>query len=191
MIQEGVNYEEYCYNLTHNLNCIGGCNSDAGCNPLGIPFAAIRLQHVADKLEMLVGPDVKNIYVASDDSDWVEHQIELMKIELPSVRFFTLQKPKPESPKNVKVTDPYLGSNEPYPGYFYMRSHGGTDSGVHLFASMEICRQCEGFVGHMGCGGTQLHYQYMCVQHAGTKGLCPAMYDLRQGLWLNGKDKII
>jgi hypothetical protein len=25
----------------------------------------------------------------------------------------------------------------------------------------ELSTQCEGFIGHMGCGGTMLHYQYM------------------------------
>ena len=200
-VPKNTNFTEYCYNTTHNLPCNGGhCDPDAGCgdDPRQPPFAAITLRHVLDKVPMLVGSGIRNVFVASDDSSWVEQQIREVRATDPSWNVFTLSAPKSKSSNSSsnsnsggdkdkskdkgKTVDPYLGDQEPYDGYFYMRSHGGTASGSYLMASMELVTQCEGFIGHMGCGGTMLHYQYMCIQHAGTRGVCPPIYDLRNGL---------
>jgi hypothetical protein len=78
----------------------------------------------------------------------------------------------------------YHRGDEPIPGYHFMRSEGGTESGTFLFASMELATQCEGFVGHLGSGGTMMFHQYMCLHHAGLRGVCPPTYDMRTGLWL-------
>eukprot|EP00597_Dinobryon_sp_UTEXLB2267_P001346 CAMPEP_0170060958 /NCGR_PEP_ID=MMETSP0019_2-20121128/2709_1 /TAXON_ID=98059 /ORGANISM="Dinobryon sp., Strain UTEXLB2267" /LENGTH=473 /DNA_ID=CAMNT_0010266675 /DNA_START=382 /DNA_END=1801 /DNA_ORIENTATION=+ len=177
-VPQGVNFTEYCYNTTHGLQCDGGhCDPDAGCgeNPLQPPFAAITLQHVLDKVPLLVGPGKRNVFVASDDGEWVERQIALVKAADPRWNIYTLSQPKQPAKGSgkkdgtIKDNDPYLGNDEPYAGYFYMRSHAGTASGTYLFASMELATQCEAFIGHMGCGGTMLHYQYMCMQHAGRR----------------------
>ena len=74
--------------------------------------------------------------------------------------------------------------DEPIPGYHFIRAEGGTESGTFLFASMELATQCEGFVGHLGSGGTMMFHQYMCLSHAGLRGVCPPTYDMRTGLWL-------
>lgn len=205
-VPEGINYTAYCYNATNNLPCTdapgGECDTDAGCgtDPSQPPFIAITLSHVLDKVSLLVGSPSKGnepqpvIYVASDDSDWVEREIARVGRESPPAtprwKIVTLRAPKlprhsSNNSKEAADTDPFLGDQEPYPGYFYMRSQAGTESGTYLFASMELATQCEAFIGHMGCGGTMLHYQYMCMQHAGKKGICPPVYDMRRGLLLS------
>ena len=68
--------------------------------------------------------------------------------------------------------------------YHFMRSHGpGVSSGAYLFASLEVARRCDGFIGHMGSGTTVMFYEYMCVQHGSLspqhKYICPPHYDLR------------
>ena len=48
-----MNFEEYCYNATHDIPCVNGhCDPDAGCgeDPRQPPFAAITLKHVLDKV---------------------------------------------------------------------------------------------------------------------------------------------
>ena len=94
--EDNVNFTEYCYNLTHHLPCLGKrCNPDSGCGTYSVPFSAITLSHVADKVERLVGPDVRNIYIASDDHQWVTDQIALMKVisilfEIPRIFFLII-----------------------------------------------------------------------------------------------------
>jgi len=172
--------EEYCYNATHKLPCDGGyCNPDLGCNENGgVPFAAINLSHVVDKVPMLVGPLVKNLLVFSDDPHWLQLQIAAMKKISPSWNIYTLPAPKPkeEEPKHT---------HEPSAGYHYMRSEGGTESGTFLFASIELASQCDAFIGHLGSGSTMMYHHYMCMNHAGMSGVCPPTYDMRHGLWLN------
>lgn len=167
---------EWCYNASHKLPCNGGhCVGDFGCSERGgIPFAAINLSHVIEKVPVLVGPDVKNIVVASDDPDWVHRQIAAVKKTDPSWNFYTL--PHPELPPDVK-----LSVKEEYR---YLRSAAGTQSGVFLFASIELARQCSGFIAHLGAGGAMIYQQYLCLGHAGLTGVCPPTYDFRQGLWL-------
>ena len=187
-LPKDINYTEYCYNSSHNLLCNGRmCDPDSGCsatNPLQPPFAAITLRHVLDKIPLVVGDDVKNVFVASDDVSWVEQQIQEVRAMDPSWNIFFL--PAPNNNNNNSNSSNNSNSLDTFKTlkakYFYMRSHGGTESGTNLMASMEIATQCEGFIGHMGCGGTSLHYEYMCIQHAGTRGICPPTYDLRNGL---------
>jgi hypothetical protein len=168
---------EWCYNASHKLPCDGGyCNPDLGCSENGgIPFSAINLSHVVEKVPILVGNHVKNIVVASDDPDWLKIQIAIMKKKAPEWNFYTLP-----APKSAQVE----AGSEPLPGYNYMRARGGTESGTFLFASIELASQCEGFMGHMGSGSTMMYHQSMCVAHAGLRGVCPPTYDFRQGLWL-------
>ena len=177
-IPEHLDPVEWCYNASHKLPCNGGyCNPDLGCSENGgVPFASINLTHVIEKIPVLVGPDVKNIIVASDDPDWVERQIIKMKLLAPEWNIYTL------SPPRLREVVP---RDEPIPGYHYMRAEGGTESGTFLFASLELATQCEGFIGHMGSGSTMMYHQYMCLNHAGTRGICPPTYDMRAGIWLN------
>ena len=102
---------------------------------------------VCGQVPLLVGPGVRTIFVASDDSQWVEQQIKLVERTDPLWNIVTLAAPKP--PKHVEngrnggsesqssSRDPVFGlGEEPYAGYFYMRSQGGTASGTYLMASM-------------------------------------------------------
>ena len=63
---------------------------DTGCGDKAIPFSAVNLSHVASKVAGLVGPDVRNVYLASDDYVWVTQQIEIMKGLSPEWNFFIM-----------------------------------------------------------------------------------------------------
>ena len=97
-----------------------------------------------EKVPLLVGPGIRTIFVASDDSPWVEQQIKLVERTDPRWNIVTLPKPtkqqkhssKNASESHSSSSDPHLGDTEPYAGYFYMRSQGGTASGIYLMASM-------------------------------------------------------
>ena len=102
---------------------------------------------VCGQVPLLVGPGVRTIFVASDDSQWVEQQIKLVERTDPLWNIVTLAAPKP--PKHLENgrnggSEPQSSSRdpvfdlgeEPYAGYYYMRSQGGTASGTYLMASM-------------------------------------------------------
>lgn len=100
-----------------------------------------------------------------------------MKVLAPQWKFFVLPPPF-QLPEKVNGT-----VRDPDDKWYHLVRHGGgMESGVHLFASLELARQCSGFVGHMGSGATMMFYQYMCVQHNGLRFVCPPKYDLRDGL---------
>eukprot|EP01036_Dinobryon_divergens_P033568 gene33568-43382_t len=166
-----INYTEYCYNMTNNLPCLGGrCNS------------AVNLSHVASKVAGLVGPDVRNVFVASDDYVWVTQQIQIMKKLSPEWNFFIMPPPMIDPAEK-----PTAFEDEEKRLYHLMRSRGpGLSSGAYLFASLEVARRCDGFIGHMGSGTTAMFYQYMCVQHGSLspqhKYICPPSYDMRDAL---------
>ena len=66
-----------------------GCGENGG-----LMFSSVNLSHVIEKATMLVGPDVKNLVVASDDPAWVEAQIAKMKILSPEWNIYTLAPPR-------------------------------------------------------------------------------------------------
>jgi hypothetical protein len=71
-----------------------------GCSEHGgLMFASVNLSHVIEKAAMLVGPDVKNLVVASDDPPWVERQIAKMKILSPEWNIYTLAPPRQRETK--------------------------------------------------------------------------------------------
>jgi hypothetical protein len=74
----------------------------------------------------------------------VEQQIKLVERTDPRWNIITLPKPTKQqkhsnnngSDSQSRSSDPHLGDTEPYAGYFFMRSQGGTASGIYLMASM-------------------------------------------------------
>jgi hypothetical protein len=80
-----------------------------GCGH-GIAFGAINLTHVVEKIPTLVGPTVKNLIVLSDDSLWVESQIQIMKKRDPRWNIYTLLPPKPDFLPKKQDGEPYAGS---------------------------------------------------------------------------------
>lgn len=160
-----INYTDYCYNFTHHLMCFGKpCSAYSGCGNHGVAFGAIELQHIVDKVRILFSDltAYPSIIVFTDDPSWLQEQISQYVLIDPSWKVYTLMSPSRES--------------------------GGTESGVMLFSSLELVKQCSAFVGHMGSGMTKLYHKYMCLHHNGFTNVCPPTYDMRLGLWYNGNE---
>ena len=56
---------------------------------------------------------------------------------------YFLEAPKPENTDAERLKN--ISSEEKY---YYMRSKGGTTSGIFWWSSIELARQCLGFIGH-------------------------------------------
>ncbi len=186
---------EYCKNATNpNENpkkCVlkpGGplvsgrqCESwDKGCGTY--PFQLIKLEDVVTRTPSLVGPHIKNMVIATDDPSWLNYQIQVMKTKHPDWNIYSL--PDPSQSAQAKPVydangDEVLLENEPYRGYLKMRTKMGTQSGVFMFASLQLMRQCSGLFAHFDSQFAEYVLQQMCVQHANKKYVCPPTFDFR------------
>jgi len=109
--------------------------------------------------------------LASDDEVWMVEEIRLMRIERPDWRVFFLESPKLEGREKQSVSGDAA--------YHYMRSTGGTASGTFWWGSIELARQCEGFIGHFGSGATMFFHKQLCEYHRDYENVCPPSFDVR------------
>lgn len=187
--------KEYCYNYSHNLPCrttptggLGTCNGDMGCpktlqDSARVAFGSLNLKHIVSHVAPLVGNDVKNIVAFSDDVPWLRQEIALLKRLDPTWNVLILEGPqilkkeKYENSSTEQINDTKRVLVREIEG-----SKTSTEHGSYLFASLELAAQCEGFIGHLGSGATQLFYRRMCYYHSGKEkfDVCPPTYDLRK-----------
>jgi hypothetical protein len=156
---------DYCYQNRKDVGRI----TDLGC--FSTPFAAVTLKHVVDSAATLVPPEVRTLIVATDDEPWLIEQIEEVRKMYPDWKIIFLESPK------VKVAKTSTDDKEE--AYYYMRARGGTASGTFWWGSIEVGRQCEGFVGHFGSGATMFYHYQLCEQHMHHENVCPATFDVR------------
>lgn len=78
--------------------------------------------------------------LASDDEAWMLSEIEAMYQVRPEWKVYFLEAPKPENTDAEGLKS--ISSEEKY---YYMRTKGGTASGIFWWSSIELARQCEGF----------------------------------------------
>ena len=170
-----VNITEYCYNMSKGLPCmsrngeLGWCNTDTGCK--GVPFALVNLEHVITKVPLLLGPNMRNLLVFTDDMNWLQSEIKLLKEKnlYTDWNFYYLEVPHDS-----------LTADHVHKGW--VRYGKGTESGLYLHASLALAKQCNAFIGHFGSAATSLFYHNMCHFHRGVEGICPPAYDLSKGL---------
>jgi hypothetical protein len=153
---EGVDMRTYCQSKD--------AGADFGCQ--GVPYASVTLHHILESAAKIVDPSVRTIVVSTDDEEWLEE--EKIKVKETHADW-----------KIVNVAAPKLGSSNKNANYDFMRFGAGTSSGVLLYGSIELSRQCEGFVGHFGCGGTMMFYKAMCARHSQWDNVCPPSFDVR------------
>lgn len=171
---EGVDpktLKEMCYNSSHNLLCNGKeckISKDYGCE--SIPFGALELKDIPSKVELLVGPEVKTLFVFSDDIDWIRKESELLKDTHPDYNVYFLDDPHLRKRHLLQDSEKLR---------YGLEGVSATESGVYLFASLKLASQCEAFVGHFGSGATKMYHYYMCTMHAGMHAVCPPTFDLR------------
>jgi len=155
-------------NIAIHETISAGHITDLGC--FNTPFASVTLRHVLDSAADLVPPAVRTLVLASDDETWMVEEISRMRTERPDWRVFFLEAPKLEGGHQKQSGDA---------AYHYMRSTGGTASGTFWWASIELARQCEGFVGHFGSGATMFFHKQLCENHRDYENVCPPSFDVR------------
>jgi hypothetical protein len=157
-IQPGSNipYFSICpYNLgdTYNFAC------DT------VPFAAITLAHVVDKVEKLIYPIIRDIIVFSDDPASIDQEIKDLRLISPEWRIHSLRYPK--ITKTSKEMDEIR----------FVREGAGIESGVLFQSSLKLAQKCSGFIGHSRSAVSRMLFENMCIEHAGRYGVCPPFYD--------------
>jgi len=152
-----VNITDYCMHAERPI-------PDYGCQ--SVPYSLVTLHHVIESASKIAHPDVKVLVVSTDDEKWLNEQKIIAKEMHPDWRVVNLVAPK--NPPGTKGDS-----------YSFMRYQAHTASGVLLHGSIQLSRQCEGFVGHFGCGGTSLFYKAMCAQHGSHEYVCPPAFDVR------------
>lgn len=132
-----------------------------------MPFVSVELSHIIDGGSAILEPGVKFLVVSTDDEQWLDQQKEKLAVTHPSWTVVHLRAP---SFSGAAASKEYLR---------FLRHQSGTDGGTFLFGSIELSRQCEGFVGHFGSGFTEFIYHQLCMQHRSLEFICPPAYDLR------------
>jgi len=158
-----ANMTKYCYDNALNVGAI----EDLGC--FSTPYASVTLGHVLDSAAKLVPPEVRTLILASDDEAWMVSEIEAMRKARPEWKVYFLEAPKGEI-ESTKATEDR---------YHYMRSKAGTASGTFWWGSIELARQCEGFVGHFGSSATVFFHYELCEHHLDFENTCPSSFDVR------------
>lgn len=188
----GADPREYCANMTAGRLCrgadgsLGKCDEHMGCRE-GVPFSLVGIEHVLEKVPLLLGEKVRRVLLLSDDDGWLHEQIEgfrAAQLRGEVAKDWELLALPPMAIRNGHghADGPNLVA-EPFEGYNFLRFQGGTASGVRYMASLELATKCKALVGHFSSGATRLYYRYMCLHHAGLQGVCPPAYDFRRGLW--------
>jgi len=199
-IRLAVSMLEWCANVTHDekvpKNEKWGCKdfhfeklvlkqcpslgdaSEYGCHT--VPYGAIELKHVVEKVPFLVNSTIRDLLVFTDDPLFLEEQKVLLREIDPSWRIHSLRYPKlPEDADMNKYHNSWIEYDRIMK---HIRHRAGTESGVYLQASFIAARQCHGFIGHFGSKVSEYFYKSMCVEHGGRFGVCPPMYDFSTGL---------
>eukprot|EP01034_Spumella_vulgaris_P030778 gene30778-38042_t len=187
----GVNMTEFCRNATQPITanntvnfCLDSrqelkdCDSlmgDKGCE--SVPFGAVTLKRIVQQAEYLVSPEVRNMFVFTDDEAWLNVERRNLQHTHPQWRVFSLAPPQRSSVQNTTHWDDW----DTYSGYHHMRARGGTSSGVFFHASLDLTQQCEAFIGHFQSEIPVLFYSAMCYQHGtgnrSVQGVCPPMFN--------------
>ena len=123
--QKAINMTEYCYK--HRV-------FDLGC--FSTPFASVTLKHIIESAIQLVDPKVKTLFLASDDEQWMVDEKQAVSKLYPDWKIYFLEAPKPKDVDKKSEDEKY----------HYMRSTGGTASGTFWWATMQLARQCEGYI---------------------------------------------
>lgn len=149
---------------------------DKGCG--SIPFQMIHLTNITKAASTLVDVnEVNNLIVITDDDEWILSEMEQLKHEDSPWRVNVLLSPWNQD-RNFTLAKQRWSS--------YGRL--GLQAGVHFLSSMEVIRNCEGFVGHFGSAATHIFYVNMCHQHGVDRqriAVCPPFFDLRNTILLN------
>ncbi len=162
----------------------------------------MELKGVIAVLEKNNQTGTRNLFVFTDDEQWLNKEREMARVTHPQWRIYNLESPKPPAPPDPKLNGvdgisypgafhtafflTFLCSVLLIPlaviGYQYMRARGGSNSGVYFLASLELAQQCESFIAHAASATPGLFFNSMCLQHQvdgqRLQGICPTSYDL-------------
>lgn len=160
-IEGETNMIEWCDKFVHypNGTCADrfGKKRDCTLHYIGFacdlnPFGYIHFKHYIHAASLIL-PNVKNIFIMTDDGPWVEHHKHSVQHKF---NVYTIH-----------------GTN--------YHSKESVANGVNFFASIEAARQCSGFVGHSRSAIYALMMRYMCTRHGPEDkrkyGQCPPAFD--------------
>jgi hypothetical protein len=131
--------------------------SNFGCW-LSIPFGGLTLIDYLERAKEVV-PTARAAFIMTDDGPWLEESIAKL----------------PES--GSSVADWQVGVLSAH-GKMARADPNGTRYTLDFFASIEVARQCEGFVGHWGSAVSQMVYTAMCFQYREHTAMCPPASDI-------------
>lgn len=139
---------------------------DRGCSDHNsVPLSLITLEGVLNIAELVADPEVRNLFVMTDDEYWFDQQSAIVRSTHPEWKIFNL---------------PFPGEHNPA-SRGHMTHREGRIGGILLLAQTYLASQCEGFIAHYGSGIAWMLLKAFCLQHRGMEGVCPSSYDLRSG----------
>merc|ERR1719329_28837 len=84
------------------------------------------------QVELLVGPEVKTLFVFSDDIDWIRKESELLKVTHPDYNVYFLDDPHLRKRHLLQDSEKLR---------YGLEGVSATESGVYLFASLKLASQ--------------------------------------------------
>ena len=161
--EKGADMIEWCkersyYNDVTKHLVTSGAGLNYGCQ-LVLPYGAASLEHYFNASSILF-PDVKNIFIATDDQAWLHQALEEYSGHEDNV---------------VKSRQLRLLPFHPRHGH---RQSSSLDVNAEFFATIELGRQCEGFVGYLqASAAADLFFSALCYRHRNHYLKCPNAFD--------------
>jgi len=137
-----------------------GMLHDYGCQ-LTLPYGACKLEHFINA-SLILSPKTRHLFLSTDDEAWLTQAITEYR-EIPNNLIDKLQ----------------LHLNYFNPPSTH-RNVPSITTAAHLFATIELGRQCEGFVGYRAASAIAgLFFESMCYRRSNSKYLsCPPLFDM-------------
>lgn len=127
-----------------------------GCSRGAQAFGAITLRHYLDAVDR-AAPDIKHVVIMTDSGDWLEEQRRNLTAEYTSRWHLHVIPALPKHRENM------------------------ASNGINFLASLALLRQCDVFVGPVGCSAATQHIMGSLCVHHGLEDVfwqCPTHVDM-------------
>jgi hypothetical protein len=177
-------HERFCVYPNGDARSGENCDGvDLGC--FSFPFQQVTLLDVVQNLRETDGEILRYIdemVVMTDDPVWLQQQVLDLEQTHPHWHVHAIEEPSIDLPSDVQRKIKKL-PGEPYAGYHKLRTFAETESGIFLFAQLELMTQCEGLFAHFDSQFAEFILQAMCIAHgplgARKSNQCPPTFDFR------------
>lgn len=161
--EKGADMIDWCkqrsyYDAVRKHLVTSGAGLNYGCQ-LVLPYGAASLEHYLNASSIMF-PNIKNIFIATDDQAWLHQALEEYASRENNV---------------VKTRQLRLLPFHPRHGH---RQSSSLDVNAEFFATIELGRQCEGFVGYLqASAAADLFFGALCYRHHNHYLKCPNAFD--------------